>query len=101
MSYLHLVENPLVACIVTAVCDKPYCEMKARKTIQDAQMRAQEEVKGDVVPGMGREVMLCRACGRVDNVKKCKGCGVVGYCGKECQRKDWKMHKQVCGSQDK
>lgn len=27
----------------------------------------------------------------------CKGCGQVRYCGKECQRGDWKNHKQICG----
>lgn len=28
----------------------------------------------------------------------CKGCGQVRYCGKECQRSDWKNHKQKCGN---
>ncbi|MCJ1252019.1 hypothetical protein MMC30_009257 [Trapelia coarctata] len=101
MSYLHLVENPLVACQVTAVCDKPNCEMMARRNIQEAQMEAQREVGGGMAPGMGREVMLCGTCGQMDDVKKCKGCGVVAYCGKECQKKDWKTHKPFCGSQTK
>lgn len=101
MSYLHLAENPLVGCLVTAVCDKPECEMKARKNVQDAYMEAQEEVKVKVDPGMGRELMLCRTCRKVDDVKKCQGCGVVAYCGRECQRKDWRNHKGVCGSQGK
>lgn len=98
ISLLYLVKNPLVDCFVTAVCEKADCATKARKTTD---MRAREEFKGDVEPDVGREVMLCGACGRVDNVKKCGGCGVVAYCGKECQKKDWEMHKQVCGSQDK
>ncbi|VDC03325.1 unnamed protein product [Peniophora sp. CBMAI 1063] len=27
----------------------------------------------------------------------CKGCGEARYCGKECQRGDWKVHKKTCG----
>lgn len=46
-------------------------------------MEAQKEVGGNVDPGMGREVMLCRTCGRTDNVKKCKGYRAVVYCGKD------------------
>jgi hypothetical protein len=28
----------------------------------------------------------------------CEGCKVARYCGKECQKKDWKAHKKVCVS---
>ncbi|KZV69286.1 hypothetical protein PENSPDRAFT_735470 [Peniophora sp. CONT] len=27
----------------------------------------------------------------------CKGCGDAWYCGRDCQRGDWKVHKQACG----
>ncbi|KAI8941702.1 hypothetical protein NX059_002911 [Plenodomus lindquistii] len=39
----------------------------------------------------------CENCGRREGVKKCKGCGKVGYCGVECQKVDWRGHKKVCG----
>ena len=38
----------------------------------------------------------CRACGKKDDVKKCSKCKKVSYCGKECQKKDWKDHKRSC-----
>ena len=38
----------------------------------------------------------CQTCGRAENTKKCGACDKVYYCGKECQRKDWKQHKLVC-----
>jgi hypothetical protein len=27
----------------------------------------------------------------------CTRCGVANYCSAECQRADWKIHKQICG----
>ena len=32
----------------------------------------------------------------MDTFKKCRGCKAVVYCGKACQKKDWKTHKKVC-----
>lgn len=29
----------------------------------------------------------------------CKKCKIVFYCSKECQVKDWKRHKELCGSE--
>ena len=34
-------------------------------------------------------------------MKKCRGCGIVWYCGPDCQKKDWKeggesRHKVQC-----
>ena len=26
-------------------------------------------------------------------LKKCTGCNVANYCGKECQKKNWQTHK--------
>lgn len=33
--------------------------------------------------------------------KYCKGCMVVVYCSKACQKADWKRHKKVCGKGSK
>ena len=37
----------------------------------------------------------CQACGKPSK-KKCSRCEKVGYCCRECQRKDWKSHKKSC-----
>ena len=34
----------------------------------------------------------------MDVFKKCRGCKEVVYCGKACQKKDWKTHKKVCNT---
>ena len=36
----------------------------------------------------------CWSCfSSADVLKKCTGCNVAKYCGKECQKKDWTTHK--------
>ncbi|KAK3358126.1 hypothetical protein B0T25DRAFT_540991 [Lasiosphaeria hispida] len=41
-------------------------------------------------------VMCRKICAKVDGVKKCVRCQVVGYCGKAHQRLDWAVHKAGC-----
>jgi hypothetical protein len=45
---------------------------------------------------------VCCVCGVGGGAQikllKCGGCKKVEYCGRECQRKDWKTHKKVCRS---
>ena len=39
--------------------------------------------------------MSCGVCGKEEG-KRCAGCGTVAYCGKECQKAQWKDHKRTC-----
>jgi len=41
-------------------------------------------------------VRLCSVC-RAPDAKLCTGCATTRYCGKECQKGDWPVHKSVCG----
>merc|ERR1712096_396833 len=45
-------------------------------------------------------LMKCANCGVLEKsekqFQKCSRCGFVFYCGKVCQRNDWKKHKQIC-----
>lgn len=46
-----------------------------------------------------RDLMICMKCGFSDRiVRRCTGCSFVRYCSKECQRADWKNHKELCNS---
>lgn len=41
----------------------------------------------------------CMKCDASDRpTKRCSGCNFAHYCGKECQRADWKSHKKLCNS---
>lgn len=35
-------------------------------------------------------------CTKTTSLSKCARCKVVMYCGRECQKKDWAVHKFSC-----
>jgi hypothetical protein len=45
---------------------------------------------------------ICRPCGKNPTqnpeikFKRCGTCQTVYYCSRECQRNDWKKHKEIC-----
>jgi hypothetical protein len=45
-------------------------------------------------------LQICAQCGQQEGAigehKKCQGCRTVFYCGRACQKKDWKRHKKIC-----
>jgi hypothetical protein len=42
---------------------------------------------------------VCMVCEkRQGKLKRCSVCHVTCYCSAECQKKDWKEHKLVCGT---
>ena len=93
MSYLHLAE-PMVIVQVTPVCGSKQCEVKVRTQLVETQKKVMGEEGGE----HDRKIygkMSCEGCGKED-AKRCAGCGSVAYCGKECQKKGWKMHKRLC-----
>lgn len=44
------------------------------------------------------EILLgsCVMCGQKEHIFRCNGCKAVRYCGKTCQKIDWKNHKRTC-----
>ena len=45
-------------------------------------------------------ISICAFCGKhTGKLQKCGLCRKVMYCNRECQRKDWKKHKEVCDAE--
>ena len=38
----------------------------------------------------------CWKCKKKAELKMCGRCGAVKYCGGECQKADWNVHKMFC-----
>ena len=57
--------------------------------------------KDDDGRGADEVGMGCKGCGEKESkerkLMKCTACRKVAYCSKECQLKDWKLHKPLCG----
>lgn len=40
---------------------------------------------------------FCSCClAESSELMRCGGCSTLSYCSKDCQRSDWKVHKQEC-----
>lgn len=92
MSCLHLAE-PMVMVQIDPVCGSNVCDIRARQFLAQMQEKEMREGREHEKKIYGK--MNCRFCGKKD-AKRCTGCGEVAYCGRECQKKGWKDHKQDC-----
>jgi hypothetical protein len=66
--------------------------MQARAEIQ--------ELMEDVGTGDQGELLNCKVCGKVEGAQRCSRCRTVSYCGKVCQKADWRLHKLICKAAD-
>jgi hypothetical protein len=56
-------------------------------------------LKSDVNYKVSQPAIGCALCGQNEGkLKMCQGCKSTYYCGKDCQKKDWKTHKKVCAT---
>ena len=39
---------------------------------------------------------LCPSCFKIGEHSACSGCLMVSYCSRECQKKHWRQHKDMC-----
>lgn len=54
-------------------------------------------VSKDVKQNIPDQILGCITCGMIgNNLRVCGNCQVAQYCGKECQKKDWKNHSKNC-----
>jgi len=98
MSWLHRVGDPFVAVWVNPVGGEGECEIRIRQDVQEmmSELVGEGSNRRDSEPRASLEVISCKVCGKTDAIKRCGRCMVVGYCGKEHQKSDWKAHKKIC-----
>lgn len=48
------------------------------------------------VPNNSSSISRCDGCFASSNLKKCSACQVVWYCGSNCQKLDWPLHRLEC-----
>ncbi|RPA83099.1 hypothetical protein BJ508DRAFT_413757 [Ascobolus immersus RN42] len=50
------------------------------------------------LPGVPKGALGCELCGRktVEVMKRCTRCKLAQYCDVDCQKRDWKRHKNEC-----
>ncbi|KAI9028718.1 hypothetical protein DFJ74DRAFT_750926 [Hyaloraphidium curvatum] len=74
-------------------CSDESCELSARayKSFRMDQARRKQGA---------RFTVCCEVCKdprrEGEGLLRCAECGVIRYCSKECQRKDWPVHRKVC-----
>src|SRR5690349_111062 len=86
--------EPFVGVWVTPYCGKGPCGTRLRQEVQEEIDENFQDNSGPV--GQCMEIMACQVCGRTEGIKGCGRCRVIGYCGAEHQKADWKVHKMMC-----
>jgi hypothetical protein len=66
-----------------------------------AAVRAHLGEAGAGAAGGGKAAPSCAVCGAAECadgsvLKRCRGCLVTRYCGRDCQVANWKAHRQEC-----
>jgi hypothetical protein len=100
MSLLRDLSEPVVPVFVHSVCEKDRCEVQTRQKIQTimAEVGQDSPIKSLWEP---EEILCCKICGRIEGVRRCGRCKVVAYCGRDHQKMDWKLHKEICVVKEK
>ncbi|KIW54252.1 hypothetical protein PV05_06621 [Exophiala xenobiotica] len=57
---------------------------------------ADSSIKADIDTNTSTSSAQCAKCGTTGNLKRCAKCQTTQYCSRECQKGDWKNHKQAC-----
>eukprot|EP01116_Phalansterium_solitarium_P020764 TRINITY_DN621_c1_g1_i2.p1 TRINITY_DN621_c1_g1~~TRINITY_DN621_c1_g1_i2.p1 ORF type:complete len:205 (+),score=3.84 TRINITY_DN621_c1_g1_i2:687-1301(+) len=59
-----------------------------------ASLVQEEETREKVLPLTA--IVACKTCGKGGKLKRCGRCRLVQYCSAECQKQNWKSHKEFC-----
>lgn len=87
--------QPFVGVMVTPVCEKEQCARKIVGRVLGTMQSFGYMGQGHHDPKVEWR-HRCGHCRDWGQVKICRGCQKVAYCGKGCQKAAWKAHKPVC-----
>ena len=75
----------------------------AQRTIAraDTLSRMASGMRAELGPGVSSSAVACAECGQQSSssggkLLRCSRCLATWFCSKECQRKNWKLHKRLC-----
>ncbi|CAG8951075.1 hypothetical protein HYFRA_00006473 [Hymenoscyphus fraxineus] len=100
--WLHETLHPQAIFVVLGHCGDAKCEEGIDKVIQEQNSQLEDVLRewGAAHPetegGKGAAAKKCRVCAKVEEAQFCANCKVIAYCGKEHQKQDWNVHKNVC-----
>jgi len=88
-----------------AVCLQSRCHRTLEQFLtdsgptRDASMTESQNVaEQKALTAVTRVTRACHYCRQqFSSLKYCARCRAASYCGTECQRKDWRCHRKVCG----
>jgi hypothetical protein len=82
---------------------KKYCESMREQAKVDKgafKMASQSAPEPEPAPEPAASIPCCRCCGDLETASqallRCAACKGVQYCGRACQKTDWKRHKLEC-----
>ena len=79
--------------------NKSYPKISEEKleTLLRLTAKSMEGTEMFAIPGDQKsKKFACKECSKIGRLFKCSRCKDVYYCSKECQKKDWKLHKIIC-----
>ena len=101
--------NPFIVEMIPSVYNKKLSEEEAQRISKiileyfptdPAKYKKDMEIISDVYSWNNLEYFMedpkCASCGK-DAANRCSKCKSEWYCGRDCQIKRWKLHKEFCG----
>ena len=77
-----------------------YCNVQCQKKAWKSHKKVCNKTKPETAPsGTGESSTLkaCNFCGKTQvQLQRCAACQEVRYCGTQCQRRDWRSHRENC-----
>lgn len=99
MMYIFIEEQVVKVEKLTKATDVDWAVFFAKMTPENFVARWEKEDGTQWAVGECPVKLGCKICGKMVEkivLLRCGKCGTARYCGRECQKSDWKLHKKMC-----